>query len=131
ERLPLSGDGAVTDSHVLRTIVDEVRWVSTAHQYSAALQTPANKKFVAAYEARFKQVPSYYSEGTYVAGVALRAALEATGGDIETVDKFPGAFRRADLFDAPGGAVRFDDFGNPSQDINARTVERVGGRLAT
>src|SRR5437773_11988769 len=76
ERLPLIGNGTFTDEHVLRTMGDEVLGVITAHQYSAALQTPANKKFVAAYEARFKQVPSYYSEGTYVAGVALRAALE-------------------------------------------------------
>ena len=129
ERLPLIGNGTFTDEHVLRTMGDEVLGVITAHQYSAALQTPANKKFVAAYEARFKQVPSYYSEGTYVAGVALRAALEATGGDIETVDKFLGAFRRADLSDAPRGAVRFDDFGNPIQNIYVRKVERVGGRL--
>jgi len=129
ERLPLIGNGTFTDEHVLRTMGDEVLGVITAHQYSAALQTPANKKFVAAYEARFKQVPSYYSEGTYVAGVALRAALEATGGDIETVDKFLGALRRADLSDAPRGAVRFDDFGNPIQNIYVRKVERVGGRL--
>ena len=46
--------------------------VITALHYSAALQTPANKKFAAAYEAKYKQIPSYYSEGTYVAGVALK-----------------------------------------------------------
>ena len=106
ERLPLIGNGTFTDEHVLRTMGDEVLGVITAHQYSAALQTPANRKFVAAYEAKFRQVPSYYSEGTYVAGIALKAALEATGGDIENVDKFLGALRRADLSDAPRGAVR-------------------------
>jgi branched-chain amino acid transport system substrate-binding protein len=129
ERLPLIGNGTFTDEHVLRTMGDEVLGVITAHHYSAALQTPANKKFAAAYEAKFKQVPSYYSEGTYVAGLALKAALEATGGDIENVDKFMGALRKVDLTDAPRGPIKFDDFGNPIQNIYIRKVERVNGRL--
>jgi hypothetical protein len=37
-------------------------------------------------------VPSYYSEGTYVA--VAPAALEAVGGDIESTDKFLAALRR-------------------------------------
>src|SRR5262249_53352726 len=76
DRLPLIGGGTFTDEHVLRTMGDEVLGVVTALHYSAVLPTPANKKFVAAYEAKYRQVPSYYSEGTYVAGVALKAALE-------------------------------------------------------
>ncbi len=129
ERLPLIGGGTFTDEHVLRTMGDEVLGVVTALHYSAALPTPANKKFAAAYEAKFKQVPSYYSEGTYVAGVALKAALEATGGDIENVEKFLGALRQADLSDAPRGPIRFDDYGNPVQNVYVRKVEKVGGRL--
>src|SRR2546426_72279 len=93
------------------------------------LRPPLHTPHLAAYEAKFRQVPSYYSEGTYVAGIALKAALEATGGDIENVDKFLGALRRADLSDAPRGAVRFDDFGNPIQNIYVRRVEKAGGRL--
>src|ERR671923_791356 len=128
-RLPLIGGGTFTDEHVLRTMGDEVLGVVTALHYSAALATPANKKFVAAYEAKFKQVPSYYSEGTYVAGIALKAALEATGGDIENVDKFVGALRRVDLSDAPRGPIKLDDFGNPVQNVYVRRVEKVNGRL--
>jgi branched-chain amino acid transport system substrate-binding protein len=129
ERLPLIGGGTFVDEHVLRVQGDEVLGVITALHYSAALQTPANKKFAAAYEAKYKQIPSYYSEGTYVAGVALKAALEATGGDIENVDKFLGALRRVDLTDAPRGPMRFDDYGNPIMNIYVRKVERVDGRL--
>ncbi len=129
ERLPLIGGGTFTDEHVLRTMGDEVLGVVTALHYSAALPTPANRKFAAAYEAKYKQVPSYYSEGTYVAGVALKAALEGSGGDIENVEKFLGAIRRVDLSDAPRGPMRFDDFGNPIQNIYVRKVEKVGGGL--
>jgi len=34
-----------------------------------------------------------------------------------------------DLSDAPRGPVKFDDFGNPVENIYVRKVERVGGRL--
>ncbi len=128
-RLPLIGGGTFTDEHVLRTMGDEALGIVTALHYSAALATPANKKFAQAYEAKFKQIPSYYSEGTYVAGVALKAALEATGGDIEDVGKFLAALRKVDLSDAPRGPMRFDDFGNPIQNVYVRKVERVGDRL--
>lgn len=129
ERLPLIGGGTFVDEHVLRVQGDEVLGVITALHYSAALQTPANKKFAAAYEARYRQIPSYYSEGTYVAGVALKAALEATGGDIENVDRFLAALRRVDLSESPRGPMRFDDYGNPVMNIYVRKVERVNGRL--
>jgi branched-chain amino acid transport system substrate-binding protein len=128
-KLALIGGGTFTDEHVLRSMGDEVLGVVTALHYSAALPNPANKKFVQAYEAKYKQIPSYYSEGSYVAGLALKAALEATGGDIENADKFLAALRRVDLSDAPRGPVRFDDFGNPIQNIYVRKVERVGGKL--
>ncbi|MBI4560858.1 MAG: ABC transporter substrate-binding protein [Candidatus Rokubacteria bacterium] len=123
------GGGTFTDEHVLRTMGDEALGIITALHYSAALATPANKKFVQAYEAKYKQIPSYYSEGTYVAGMALRAALEANGGDIEDVEKFLAALRKADLSGLPRGPVRFDDYGNPIKNIHVRKVERVGGRL--
>ena len=74
-RLPLIGGGTFTDEHVLRTMGDEALGIVTALHYSAALDNPANKKFAQAYEAKYKQVPSYYSEGTYVAMMALKAAL--------------------------------------------------------
>jgi branched-chain amino acid transport system substrate-binding protein len=128
-KLALIGGGTFTDEHVLRSMGDEVLGVVTALHYSAALPNPANKKFVQAYEAKYKQIPSYYSEGSYVAGLALKAALEATGGDIENTDKFLAALRRVDLTEAPRGPIRFDDFGNPIQNIYVRKIERVGGKL--
>ena len=128
-KMPLIGGGTFTDEHVLRVMGDEVLGVITPLHYSAALDTPANKKFAQAYEAKFKQIPSYYSEGTYVAGLVLKAALDATGGDIENVDKFLAALRKADLSAMPRGPMKFDDFGNPDMNVYVRKVERVNGRL--
>ncbi len=129
-RIPLIGGGTLTDEHVLRTMGDEVLGVITALQYSAALNTPANQKFAQAYDAKFKQIPSYYSEGTYVAGLLLKRALEMIGGGYaENADRLLGALRKVELGETPRGPIRFDDYGNPIQNIYVRKVERVGGRL--
>ena len=128
-RLPLVGGGTLTDEHVLRTMGDESLGIVTALHYSAALENPTNKRFAQAYEAKYKQIPSYYSEGTYVAGIALKAALEATGGDIENKEKFLAALRKVELPDAARGPMRFDEYGNPIENVYVRKVERVGGRL--
>jgi len=128
-RLPLIGGGTFTDEHVLRTMGDEVLGVVTALHYSAALNSPVNRKFVQAYEAKFKQVPSYYSEGTYVAGLQLKRALESIGGDAENTERLVAALRKVELTDTPRGSIRFDEYGNPIQNIYVRRVERVGGKL--
>lgn len=128
-RLPLVSGGTVTDEHVLRSMGDEALGIVSALHYSPAVDNPANKKFVQAYEAKYKQVPSYYSEGAYVAGTALKAALEATGGDIEDTAKFLAALRKVELSDAARGPIRFDEYGNPIQNVYVRKVEKVGGRL--
>ncbi len=128
-RLPLVSGGTVTDEHVLRNMGDEALGIVSALHYSPAVDNPANKKFVQAYEAKYKQVPSYYSEGAYVAGTALKAALEATGGDIEDTAKFLAALRKVELSDAARGPIRFDEYGNPIQNVYVRKVEKVGGRL--
>lgn len=128
-RLPLIAGGTTTDEHVLRTMGDEAIGIVSALHYSAALDTPANRKFVQAYREKYRQVPSYYSEGSYVAGMALKAALEAIGGDIENVDRFLDALRKVDISAAPRGPLRFDEYGNPIQNIYVRKVEKAGGAL--
>ena len=128
-RLPLVGGGTFTDEHVLRTMGDEVLGVITALHYSAALTTPGNQKFARTYEGKFKQVPSYYSESTYVAGLQLKRALEGLSGDAENVERLVGTLRKTELADTPRGPIRFDDYGNPIQNIYVRKVERVGGKL--
>jgi branched-chain amino acid transport system substrate-binding protein len=128
-KLPLIGGGTFTDEHVLRTMGDESIGIVTALHYSAALDTPANKKFVEAYEAKYSQVPSYYSEGTYVSCLALEKALQDIGGDVEDRDKLIAALRKVDLSNAPRGPIKIDQYGNPVENEYIRKVEKVNGKL--
>jgi branched-chain amino acid transport system substrate-binding protein len=108
---------------------DEAIGVITALHYSGALDTPANRKFAAAYRARFNRVPSYYSESMYTGGHWLTAAIEALEGRVEDRPALLEAIRQAQPAGLPRGPVQIDDYGNPIENIYVRRVERVNGML--
>jgi branched-chain amino acid transport system substrate-binding protein len=129
QRVRLIGAGTTTDEHVLPFMGDESLGVVTALHYSAALDTPVNRKFVAAYRARYNRVPSYYSESMYTGAKWLVAAVEAVHGRVEDSAALVEALRNVKLTDAPRGPVELDDYGNPIENIYIRKVERVNGQL--
>ena len=129
QRVLLIGAGTTTDEHVLPFMGDEALGVITALHYSAALDTPANKTFVAAYRARHKKVPSYYSESMYTGAIWLVAAIELARGRVEDSATLLDALRRVKAIDPPRGPVELDDYGNPIENVYIRKVERVNGEL--
>jgi branched-chain amino acid transport system substrate-binding protein len=128
-RFRLIGGGTTTDEHVLPFMGDEAIGSVTALHYSAALDTPANNAFAAAYRARFKQVPSYYSESMYTGGKWLVAAINAIDGRVEDRAALVEALRRVRTSDLPRGPVELDAYGNPIENVCIRRVERVNGEL--
>ena len=56
--------------------------------WEAAIDTPANKAFVAAYQAKFGRVPSYHSAAAYAAGQVFEAAIKAKGPDRSAIRDF-------------------------------------------
>ena len=129
ERVSLIGGGTSTDEHVLPFMGDEALGVITALHYSAALETPANRAFVAAYRARYRKVPSYYSESMYSGAKWFAAAADAVHGDVEDSEGFLRALRNVRVSDLPRGPVQLDEYGSPIENIYIRKVERVNGEL--
>jgi branched-chain amino acid transport system substrate-binding protein len=128
-RVLLIGGGTSTDEHVLPFMGDEALGVITALHYSAVLDTPANRQFAPKYRARFKKVPSYYSESMYTGGKWLGAAIESIGGRVEDSAALIDAIRRARVTDVPRGPVQLDAYGSPIENVYVRKVERVNGEL--
>lgn len=128
-RIPLIGGGTFTDEHVLPSMGDDAIGIITALQYSAAIETPANKKFAAAFEAKAGKSPSYYSETTYTNARWIVEAIKAVKGKVEDREAFLAALRKVELADAPRGPISIDKYGNPVQNIYVRKVEKVGGKL--
>lgn len=128
-KLPVIGGAVITDEAILPTFGDEALGIITPLQYSAAIDTPANKRFVAEYRKRFGKVPSYFSETCYTSGRWINEAAKLVGGKVEDKANFLAAFRKVEIPDAPRGPVKLDAHGNPIQNIYVRKVERKGGEL--
>ncbi len=128
-KIPIIGQGTLTDEHVLPSMGDEAVGVVTALQYSAALDTPANKRFREAYEKFAGKPPGYYSAMDYTAARMIVEALKAVGGDIENREAFMAALKKVEITDDPRGPIKIDPWGNPIQNIYIRKVERVAGKL--
>ncbi|HXI19654.1 MAG TPA: penicillin-binding protein activator [Gemmatimonadales bacterium] len=129
DRLPLIGGAVITDESILPNFGDEALGIVTPLMYSAALDTPANRRFVAAYRKRFGKVPSYFSETCYTSARWIDEAARLVGGKLDEREKFVAAFRKIEIPDAPRGPLKLDAWGNPIQNIYVRKVERKNGEL--
>ena len=128
-KLPLIGGGTTFDEFVLPSLGDEAIGGISPLIYSAALDTPVNKRFVAEYRKKYGKVPSYFSETSYTSTRWIADAAKAIGGDVENREKFLEALRKVEIPDAPRGPIKLDSYGNPIQNIYIRKVEKKDGEL--
>ncbi len=129
-KLPLYGYNTLVDDVTLPAVGDAALGIITVGQYTAAIDTPVNKAYVADYERKYKSWPTRYSESGYVCGQLIVAALEALKGDLRDRMKLREALRSAvDRIQAPRGPIHFDKYQQVITDIYLTKVERQGGRL--
>jgi branched-chain amino acid transport system substrate-binding protein len=128
-KLPVLGMVTTTEESSLKSMGDEALGVITAGTYSAALDTPANRKWVQAMRAEYKEDPGYCTIGGYLGALFLEAGMKTVNGRIEDKAAFMKALRAINLPDTPGGPIRLDSSGNPIVNVYIRRVERRDGRL--
>jgi len=118
----------ITDEANLAQFGDaSLGWYSAIH-YTALVETPENKRFVAAWEKKHRRVPFDNAADGYVGAKAIVEAVKAVNGRVEDKDAFMAAMRKLE-FDSPKGVVKLDQFQNIVQPQYIRKVERVGGQL--
>lgn len=127
--LPLLGHMTTIDEGILKNMGDEAKGVISTGWYSAAIDTPTNKKFVDACRAEYKADPGYYTLGAYLCGVFLEEAAKKVNGNVEDKQALMKALRSLDLKDTPAGPIKIDEYGNPTMNIYIRKVEMLNGRL--
>ena len=123
-KISLIGGGPAVDEALLPQMGDEALGIVTPLIYSAALDTPANRKFVKDYRAKFGKVPSYFSETNYTSGRWIAEAVKAVDGKVEDREAFLAALKKVQIPDAIRGPVKLDAHGNPIQNVYVRKVER-------
>lgn len=126
---PVLGAMTTVDEGILKRMGDEALGVISAGWYSAAIDTPTNKKFVAAVQKAYSADPGYYTVGAYMACEFLNNALEQVKGDISDKAAFMKALRSVNMPESPYGQVKLDQYGQPILDITIRKVEKKDGKL--
>jgi branched-chain amino acid transport system substrate-binding protein len=118
----------VTDEANLAQLKDAaLGWYSTIH-YTALIDTPENKRFLAAWEKKHQRVPFDNAADGYVGAKAIVEALKLVNGRVEDREAFMTAMRTLE-FDSPKGVVKLDQFQNIVQAQYVRKVERAGSAL--
>jgi len=100
----------------------------SALPYSAALDTPANKKFVAQYNKRYGKDPSWAAQCSYISIMFIVKALERVKGKVDRAS-FLASLKSTELKDSPRGPLKLDAYGNPIENIYVRKVEKVSGKF--
>jgi branched-chain amino acid transport system substrate-binding protein len=129
-KIAVLGNTTSTDEGILKVMSEEAVGTYSAGWYTGGLDTPDNKKFVAAINADFGHDPGFYTAGPYTALLIIEEGLKATRGRTEDGAAFLKAMHDVRLGRGPIGPIRLDEYGTPVLDIYIRRVARVAGKLA-
>jgi len=127
-KTPIVGGMVAFDEVAVRNMGDYALGSLSSCWYTAQLDNPINKRFVAAYRADNGYDPGQYASGTYLYGEVLFAAIEALKGKVEDKQAFIKALRGVRV-ETLRGPIEFDDYGNVVGSIYIRKVEKKDGRL--
>ena len=125
--IKLIATGDVTDDDQLNDMGDVALGVVNSHHYSAHHNSPANKKFVEAFQAANKFRPNFMAVGGYDGMRVIFKALDATkgAGGEALLNSMKGQ-----IFESPRGPVLIDaQTRDIVHDMYIRKVERVNGQL--
>jgi branched-chain amino acid transport system substrate-binding protein len=125
----LIGTGDVTDDDILNGMGDVAVGVVTSHHYSAAHNSPANKKFVEAFlKANNNLRPNFMAVGGYDGMRLIYEALKKTrgaGGGDALLEAMKGQ-----IFESPRGPMFIDaQTRDVVQNVYIRKVEKKDGQL--
>lgn len=125
----LIGDGGVTDDDLLNDMGESAIGTVTSFHYSAAHDSPANKKFVAAFlKANSNMRPNFMAVGGYDGMHVIYKAIETTGGKAKG-EVLLNAMKGLS-FESPRGPITIDaQTRDIVQNIYIRRVERKDGQL--
>lgn len=124
----LIAEGSVTDDDILNGMGDVALGVVTAHHYSAAHDSPLNKKFVEAFaKASGGGRPNFMAVGGYDGMRVIYEAAKATKGG--RGDALLAAMK-GQIFESPRGPMYIDaQTRDVVQNVYLRRVEKIDGQL--
>jgi branched-chain amino acid transport system substrate-binding protein len=130
KRLPLYGYGVIADDPYLPSMGDAALGVVTSCHYAWTIDTPENNAFVKAYQGKWGEVPSRYSEFGYVSAQSIGAAAEALKGNLDNIAQVAETMRKvAPKIATPSGPLAFDQYNQRIVNVYVEKVEKRDGKL--
>jgi branched-chain amino acid transport system substrate-binding protein len=123
-KIPLVVHAATLDQAIVKILGEPALGVQVTSHWNDDFDNPASKAFVAAWKAKYgdRPVTSYAAQG-YDAALLIGAALKATGGNLDNLDAFRAAMRKADIASVRGN-FKFGPNQHPIQDWYALQAEK-------
>ncbi|HTY65881.1 MAG TPA: ABC transporter substrate-binding protein [Alphaproteobacteria bacterium] len=129
DKVRMMGGMTAVDESLFKAMGDEAVGLLSASWYSAALDTPTNRKFVEQMRKDYDVEPGFYAAATNTEASVFDAACQAVDGKVEDKAAFMKALRATDIKDTVRGPVKFDDLGDAIASVYIRRVDKVNGRL--
>ena len=130
EKLPLTGYNVLTDDTILPTIGDAGLGIVTVGGWSAALDTPDSKAFVAEYEKVHKAWPTRYSESGWDTAQLLAITIDTLKGDLSDRNRIKDALKTSlPRVKAPRGRLEFDASRQVTPPVYIMKAEKQGNRI--
>jgi len=118
------------DGTTLPSLRDSAAGTISGAMWDAALDTPENRKFVSAFEAKHKRTPSAYAATAFDAANVLDIALRKVNGNTSDKAKFAAAVKAAGAeFKSVRGSFSFNNNNLPIQSYHAFETVKEGGKL--
>ncbi len=114
---------STADGITLPALKDTALGVLTGSIWGPDLDNAANKAFVAAFEKKYRRIPSQYAAQAYDAAHLINSALVKTGGKTDDAAALREALKTAD-FASVRGSFRFGNNNFPVQDMRVFAVEK-------
>jgi len=123
--IPMVGAEPTLDMTTLRAVGETALGVNIGAKWNTDFDNPESKAFVAAFQAKYKRIPTVYAGQGWDTAQALAAALKVVGSD--DVDKLRAELRKAN-FKSIRGPFKFGPNQHPVQDwYHVRPVKAADG----
>jgi len=131
KRLPLLGYNVIADDPYLPSIGEAALGVINTGHYSYTINTPRNLAFVKAYQKKYGEIPSRYSELGYTSASLVGEVIEALKGEVDDVTRVAKEMKKvATKIETPAGPLAFDKYNQRILNIYIMKVEKRNGKLS-
>ena len=126
KEIPVYGPAFSFDERILKAVGPAALGVKNGSQWTHDLDNGANVEFVKAYQEKYGRMPTLYAAQGYDTARLIGSALKAVDGNLDNMDAFKAALKKAD-FASVRGNFHFGVNQHPVQDVYIREVIQAEG----